>query len=220
MFSRSGLLSAVAIALMLSVSIVACVGGNVTLGTAADDPEVPHRAPSAVPRAAAVPTSTPTPTGVPPVPAATPVPAASPVPSGAPVLPASEAPVAAVPAASSSPSLAAPASPESPFVRLLGDPVTLAAEPCASKGIRVRAVVPRPADLDPSYRGAVAGIEIRRTVQSGTGGFRHATLTGGVFEADLWARGAGLSAGALGKETCTGGAAARVSFEVVAHYRR
>lgn len=197
MFSRSGLLFAVAIALMLSVSAVACVGGNVTLGTAADDPEVPHRAPSAVPRAAAVPT--PTPTAAPPAPAATPVPAVSPVPSVAPV---------------------SPASAESPVAQLLGDPVTLAAEPCASKGIRVRAVVPRPADLDPSYRGAVAGIEIRRTVKSGTGGFRHATLAGGVFEADLWARGAGLSAGALGKETCTGGAAASVSFEIVAHYRR
>jgi len=195
--SRSFLSFVLALGLAAAWAATGCVGSNVTLGTPADDPEVQHRAPTSPPR------GTPTLTPLPP---ATPTPISTPVSASLPV--SEPAPVPAAPPSAG------------PFARSLGDPVALAAEPCASKGIHVRAVVPRPEDLDLSRRGAVPGIEVRATIRSGSGGFRHATLSGGVFEADLWARGSGLAAGALGKETCTGGARADVSFEIVATYRR
>lgn len=202
----SGALAFATAAAALALAATGCVGSNVTLGTPADDPDVPRRAPTAVPR------STPTPAVAPAVPAAAPV---SPV----------EVPPATVPGSSETPSPAvvpSPAAPAPEALRVreqaLGDPILVSAPPCASNGIHVRAVVPRPKELDTSYRGALAGIEIRRTIRTGTGGFRHATISGDTVEVDLWARGSGLSAGALGKETCTGGAAADVSFEIVAHY--
>jgi hypothetical protein len=151
-------LSAAAVLLSCLGLLPACVGSNVTLGSAPDDPEIPHRAPAAASRTA-------------------------------------------TPEAS------------------LGDPVALTSEPCVAKGVHARAVVPRPEDLDRSYRGALPGIEIRRTLRSGTGGFRNAVLAEGAVEVDLWARGTGLVAGAVGYETCTGGAKADVSFEIIAHYR-
>lgn len=166
-----------------------CVGSNVTLGTAADDPEVPHRAPTAPARRAA---------------------SAS----------APEEPAPPTPAPPSSSPAAVPApTPAGSLVRPLGDPVALAAEPCQAKGLHVRAVVPNPEDLDTSYRGAVPGIEIRRTVRSGTAGHRNASHEGGTLEVDLWVRGGGLVAGAVGFETCTGGSPGDASFEIVAHYR-
>jgi hypothetical protein len=179
--SRTTLLALAAAALLATaVAEPNCAGSNVTLGTPADDPEVPHRAPSRPP------------------PEATPAPA----PEATPAAPGPTTP------------------PPGPSERSLGDPVPLAAPACASRGSHVRAVVPRLEDLDLSYRGAVPGIEIRRTVRAGTAGYRNARLAGGTLEVDVWARGSGLVAGAAGYETCTGGAAADVSFEIVAHYRR
>jgi len=234
--SRSILLTVAAAALLATAATdPKCAGSNVTLGTPADDPEVPHRAPSIPPRVTAWPTSTP----LPPI-TSTPLPAAIAAPPLAPTLVPPPAAMAAPPPGDSvrqspvepprvrpapegtvEPPPATAAGPlASPLERSLGDAVTLAAPACASKGSHIRAGVPRSEDLDVSYRGAVPGIEIRRTVRAGTAGYRNAKLAGGTLEVDLWARGSGLVAGAVGYETCTGGAPADVSFEVVAHYRR
>jgi hypothetical protein len=209
--SRTTLLALAAAALLATAAADPnCAGSNVTLGTPADDPEVPHRAPSRPPRATATPTPPPEATPAPPLAAVTPT-----VAGAVPETPAEEpvARVAPPPAPAANPA-------KSPSESSLGDPVALAAPACASRGSHVRAVVPRPEDLDPSYRGAAPGIEIRRTVRAGTAGYRNAKLAGGMLEVDLWARGSGLIAGAAGYESCTGGAAADVSFEIVAHYRR
>ena len=100
-----------------------------------------------------------------------------------------------------------------------GEPVHLQAAPCRAEGRHVRLPIARPESLDPSYRGAANGIEIRRTIASGTAGFRHAKLSSGFFEADLWVRGSGISVGALGAESCKGGGPGDATFEVIAHYR-
>ncbi|MEO8430018.1 MAG: hypothetical protein ABI592_00815 [Acidobacteriota bacterium] len=100
-----------------------------------------------------------------------------------------------------------------------GEPVRLHAAPCLAQGQRVRRVIDRPESLDLSYRGAVNGVEVRQTMISGSAGFRHAKLSGGFFEADYWVRGAGISVGALGSESCRGGEPGEATFEVIAHYR-
>jgi hypothetical protein len=207
--SRGSLRFLGALALGSAAVCGACVDSNVTLGTAPDDPEVPHRAPTVEPRPrreAAAPRPTPTP------------PTGAPANSDAAVTPAPESAAAPPEAPAGSASTGA----TSELASALGDPVSVSAKPCESRGIHVRAVVPRPQDLDLSYRGAVHGIEIRRTIRSGagTGGFRNAVVSSGTLEVDLWARGSGLVAGAVGYETCTGGAAADVQFDLIAHYRR
>jgi hypothetical protein len=64
----------------------------------------------------------------------------------------------------------------------------------------------------------VPGIEIRRTVASGTGGWRNAARKGDVLEVDVWSRGSGIAIGALGSESCKGGDPADVRFEFIGHY--
>ena len=181
---RPAIVLAVATAAALSAAHCAT---NVTLGSAPDDPNIPHRI-------------TPEPHASTPAP----VPVSTPVPSSVSTV-APEAPLAAGRIVG--------------LTQSLGDPVRLTAEPCVARGIHARVVVPRPEDLDLSYAGAVPGVEIRRSAPTGTGGFRHAKLADGVLEADLWARGSGLLASSLGKETCASGAAADVSFEFFAHYK-
>lgn len=168
----------------------------------------------------------------------TPAPSASPslAPSPPPSLSLSPSPASA-PAAlepASAPTAAPPTPPETqapaparaatpaipaPGTERAGEPFVLQAAPCKSQGRHVRVPIPRPESIDASYRGAAAGIEIRRTLRAGSAGFRHVRLAGGVLEADLWARGSGLAVGALGTEACRGGEAADVSFEVIVHYR-
>jgi len=102
----------------------------------------------------------------------------------------------------------------------IAPPVSMNAAPCASAGRHLSLPIPSAAGLDLSYRGAVPGIEIRRTAASGTGGWRHATRKEDALEVDVWSRGSGIAVGALGSETCKGGDPADVRFEFIGHYLR
>jgi hypothetical protein len=101
----------------------------------------------------------------------------------------------------------------------IAPPVSVTAAPCASAGRHLSIPIPRASDLDASYRGAVRGIAVRRIIATGTGGWRNAARKGDILEIDVWARGAGISVGALGSESCKGGEAADVRFESIGHYR-
>ena len=128
-----------------------------------------------------------------------------------PAVPVPATPVPAPPAVSLEPSSA-------PGV-IASNSIRLEAPGCQSAGRHLHIRIPRSTELDRSYRGAAAGIEIRKTVLAGAGGFRHAKLQDGVLDVDLWARGDGIAIGALGQESCSGSGAAAVVFEAIPHYR-
>jgi hypothetical protein len=102
----------------------------------------------------------------------------------------------------------------------LGEPVTLSAAECSSAGRHFTVRIPSADRLDASFRGAVPGIEVRRTVVSGSAGYRNARLSpaGDSLDIDLWSRGGGMSVGALGAQTCSGGSPAEARFEFLVHF--
>ncbi len=188
-------LTRIAAAALIAIALSACVQTNVTRAPL-EEGETARRAPAAAATA----------TPVPPPTAATPVPEPAPTPAEEVTLGGPAETVSTPP----------------PFdlrAERAGEPIRLQAASCRAEGRHIRVPIARPASLDPSYRGAADGIEVRRTIASGTAGVRHARLSGGFLEADLWVRGSGVSVGALGAESCRGGEPADATFEVFAHYR-
>ena len=186
--------------MLAAAALFSCVQTNVTRAPL-EEGDGSHRAPVS---AAPAPSAT--------VPAIT-------TPSPSPTSPPAPAPVPSPSAAVAPTPPAAPSPPSDLRARAAGEPLRLQAAPCRAEGRHIRVAIERPESLDISYRGAANGIEVRRTIASGTGGFRHAKLSNGIFEADLWVRGSGISVGALGTESCKGGEPADATFEVIAHYR-
>jgi hypothetical protein len=97
--------------------------------------------------------------------------------------------------------------------------IELTAEPCTTVGRHVVLEIPGAEGLDPSYRGAVRGIEIRRSVEGGKAGFRHVRRQASRLEFDAWVRGGGWIFSFAGSGECRDGEAASARFVVIPHYR-